>query len=178
MPKIIKTEVFTFEELTNEKSRQKALDWGYDTSTDYEWWDFIYEEAKNLGCEISGFDTGRNNSIDFQFIESAESIAQKIVDEHGEDCETYKTAKSFSTDRDKLVEKYSDGTVLNKVAEDKKGDFDDECDELEEEFCKSLGKDYLKMLQAAWEYLTSEEAIIQTFEANEYTFTKEGKRFG
>jgi hypothetical protein len=38
-----------------------------------------------------------------------------------------------------------------------------------------LRKEFLKQLKDEYEYQTSEEAIVETLEANEYLFTKEGK---
>ena len=49
--------------------------------------------------------------------------------------------------------------------------------ELEEDFNKSLAGDYLKMLKDEYEYQSSEEAIIETIEANEYEFTADGELF-
>ena len=52
---------------------------------------------------------------------------------------------------------------------------EDKLIDMENEFLKSLLEDYSIMLQNEYEYLTSEEAIIETIEANEYEFTQAGK---
>jgi hypothetical protein len=39
---------------------------------------------------------------------------------------------------------------------------------------KDILYEYLEMLRQEYEYQTSEEAIIETIEANEYTFLEDG----
>ena len=50
----------------------------------------------------------------------------------------------------------------------------DDYKELCEEFQRTICEDYLIILQMECEYLTSEEAVIETIEANEYEFTVDG----
>jgi len=178
MPQEISTTVYQYDELPTEKAKQKALQWGYEITADHGWWEYIYEEAKELGCKISSFDLGRSREIDLKFVDSACEVADKILKNHGEDCDTYKAAKSFLIDLAEMVEKYSDGTKLDTVTEENAHDFDNECDELEKQFEKSLGRCYLKLLDNEFEFITSEENIVEHLNANEYTFTETGKRFG
>ena len=42
------------------------------------------------------------------------------------------------------------------------------------EFRRSILEDYRIILQTEFEYLTSEEAIVEIIEANEYEFTADG----
>jgi hypothetical protein len=49
--------------------------------------------------------------------------------------------------------------------------------ELESEFEADLISEYAHMLQREYDYLTSEEAIRETIEANDYDFTEDGKLF-
>jgi hypothetical protein len=48
---------------------------------------------------------------------------------------------------------------------------------LEDEFLKTLCEDYRIILSREYDYLTSEAAIIETIEANEYEFKADGTRF-
>lgn len=41
--------------------------------------------------------------------------------------------------------------------------------------CKTLNDWFFKNLQTEYDYLTSEEAIIESIQANDYTFTEDGK---
>jgi len=93
MKTIIETEVMTFDEL-DESAKETAREWyregiGYD-----EWWDCIYMDAENIGVRIENFDTYRRE-IGGQFVEDATWTAHKIIDEHGNMCETYKTSEEF-----------------------------------------------------------------------------------
>jgi len=72
------------------------------------------------------------------------------------------------------VVKYSDGIDLERVTEDNEQAFDDECDDLENEFKNNLLEEYANILQLECEYLQSEEAIKETIEANEYEFDEDG----
>jgi hypothetical protein len=60
------------------------------------------------------------------------------------------------------------------VSEDNEQAFDDECDDLENEFKNNLLEEYANILQLECEYLQSEEAIKETIEANEYEFDEDG----
>lgn len=166
--------VYSFDELP-EDVKEKAIEKLWDLNVDHEWWQFTYEDAKQIGCEIQGFDIGRGSYCNLIFEDSPEEVANLILKNHGETCETYKTAKNFLKERDELVEKYSDGINKERVSEDNEYEFDNECDELEEEFKKSLSEDYRILLSNEYEYLTSEESIIETIKANEYEFDEDGE---
>ena len=171
----VRTKIYQFSELS-ESAKQKAIEWylsgNYDDSFA---WDNTTEDAIQVGLKIHSLDDHRPN--DGEFFESAESTAQQIIEGHGKMCETYKTAAAFLKERGELVEKHSDGIDKNKVTEDNEYEFDQECDELETEFLKSILEDYRIMYNQNVDYENSDKAAIEAIEANEYEFTKEGKRF-
>ena len=166
--------VYEFSELSSD-AQDKAVNALADINVDYDWWQFTEDDAETVGLNIKEFNLDYR-SISVEFTDSATYTADKIKSEHGDTCYTYKLAQSFIADRDALVEKYSDGIQTDIVAEDNEYNFDQECDELEEEFLKELGEEYLSILRKEYEYLSSREAIIETIEANEYLFTENGKR--
>lgn len=172
----IRTKLYKFSELT-EKAQQRAMEDLCSINVDFDWWKSTYEDAANVGIKITSFDLDRSRYADGKFTLSAYEVANKIKANHGENCETHKTAVSFIEDWDKLVKKYSDGITLDKVAEDKEYEFDREADELEEDFRKSILEDYSIILQKECDYLQSFEAIKETIEVNDYEFTQDGKRF-
>ncbi len=157
MKKII-TEVFTFDEL-NDKAKDNARAWAREHTTDYEWWESTYEDAKTIGLEITRFDLDRSRHAKGKLLQSAEQVATNILKEHGEVCDTHKLATAFKKDLE-------DATS------------DDAKDIVREDFERDLIEEYSVMLQKESEYIVSDEAIDETIEANEYTFTKDGKRFG
>jgi hypothetical protein len=167
--------LYTFDELSDE-AKEKALEEYRDINACFDWWDFIYDDAETVGLKIDGFDLDRRRHATGKFIESAFDCASKIIKEHGEKCETYKTAKAFLSDWSELVTKYSDRINTEEVCEDNEYEFDQDADELESEFLKSILEDFSIMLQNESEYIVSDEAVREAIEANEYEFTEEGKK--
>jgi len=164
--------LYEFDELSD-KAKQKAIEGLNDINVDHEWWDFIFEDAKSIGLIIDSFDTERycNGRLEVSLSECCDLITKN----HGEQCDTYKTAKGFENQWGELVKKYSDGINTDEVAEGNEYDFDNDADELEAEFTQALLEDYRIILRKEYEYLTSKEAIIETIKANEYTFTENGE---
>jgi hypothetical protein len=155
----ITIKVYPYSELSD-KSKANAIDNLHDINVDFGWWDGTYDDAKNIYCEISGFDLGRGNSIEFKGTEYAVTIAEKVISEHGEKCDTYNLAKEF------LANHSEDATDI------------DTNDSLKESFIKSLGECYLEILKTEYGYRMSKEAILETVEANEYEFNADGTLYG
>jgi hypothetical protein len=174
--KTIEINLYKFSELS-EAAKQKALDKLYDINVDHNWWEFTYDDAEDVGLKLTGFDLDRNLHCTGEFYYNAEECAELILKKHGEMCQTFKTAQQYISDKSELVEKYSDGVQTNIVTEENEYDFDQDCDELENEFLESILEDYAHVLQNEYEYLTSEAAIIETIEANDYDFTENGKLY-
>jgi len=164
--------LYSFDELS-EDAKEAAINNCRDYNANYDWWEFTFEDAANAGLKITSFDLDRSRHAEGEWITSARECAQSILDEHGETCETYKTSEAFLAERDGLVDawpKDEDGEFENE------GDLDDELDDIESEFLKSIVEDYSIMLQKEYEYLYSDEAIQETIEANEYEFTEDGEQ--
>lgn len=161
--------IYSFNELS-EEAKQKAIEKFYDINVNYNWWEFTYEDAKNIGLKINSFDLERNRHAKGEFIWSACEVAANILKEHGETCETYKTAENFLKEWQPIFDEY-----MNEESENYESwESEDKLQELESEFLESLLEDYSIMLQNELEYLTSEKAIIETIELNEYEFTEDG----
>lgn len=168
--------VYSFDELSDD-AKEKVIGRLSDINVEDDWWGYIYDDAKNIGVKIEGFDIDRGSYYAYckmSFLESPEAAAHKIIEEHGKNCETYKTAKNYLQKRDALVAQYSDSKNKTVVTEDNNWDFDQKCDELDSDFLHSLSEDYRIMLEKEYEYQTSEEAIIETIEANNYEFLEDG----
>lgn len=166
-------QLFTFEELS-EEAQQKALESLAYINVDHDWWDFIYEEAKEIGLKITSFDLDRCLYCKGEFIEDAYSTAYEIKKSHGENCETYKTAVKFLSDRDKIVEE-APKDEFNEY--ENESELDEKLDEVESEFLNSILEDYRIILTKEYEYLTSKEVIIETINSNEWEFLASGKRY-
>lgn len=169
--KTLSINVFEFDEL-NDKAKDKAREWYRERALDYEWWDCTYEDAERIGL---GFDLDRNRHATGNFINDACHCADAILREHGDGCETYKTAESFLRERDEIVttaERDEDGELANEY------ELDEKLNKVESEFLKSILEDYSILLQREYEYLLSNESVDEMIRANQYTFTETGKREG
>lgn len=151
-----KTEVYPFSELSDD-AKQTVIETLADINTGYEWWYSTFEDAANVGIKLTEFDIDRGSYCHGR-IDDPEHTAKLILKDHGKDCETYMTADAFLCDI----------SHINK-------DDDITQDEITAEFERSILEDYRIMLQKEFEYMTSEEAIIETIKANEYEFTKDGE---
>jgi len=156
-------ELYKFEELT-EESQNKAIIGLHYINVDHDWWDCTYDEAKELGCEISAFDIGRGNSINFKFVDNSADVAEKIIKTHGESCDTYILSKAYLKDYKKLDQCLTGCMICEESLE-----------ELEIEFSRAIGEEYLHMLRREYEYLSGDEAIKETIVCNDYEFTKQGE---
>jgi len=162
--------LYQFSELSDE-AKQKAISNLAMINVDGEWWESTYEDAANIGLKITGFYIDRGSYVNGEFTLSPNEVAVNILNEHGEACETYKTAKQFMEDWQPVFSDY-----MNEESEGyESSDNEERLQELEEEFLSSLCEDYLKILRDECEYLTSEAAIIEAIESNEYDFTEDGE---
>lgn len=62
MPRTIRKKIYKFEELSD-KAKQKVIEDNYCWNVEHNWWEFVYEDAAQLGIKITGFDLGRGNDI-------------------------------------------------------------------------------------------------------------------
>ena len=168
------TKVYPFDELSDE-AKKTAITNMYNVNVDYEWWDSTYEDAVMIGLVIEGFNIDRDAFCRGKWTEDAEDTARLILENHGVPCETHKDAREFK----------NAVSVAGSVFEDA-DDFDpeyeeftesDEYQELCEEFQQTICEDYRIILQKEYEYLTSEEQVIDAIKANEYEFTADGRLY-
>lgn len=152
-------EVYKFEEL-DEKAQQKALSIVCEFRYDYDWWDSAYQDAERVGLTITSFDCDRAQKITGHLNKSSEEVAHTIILDHGKDTDTFKLADSF-------LGQYQ--------SEPETSEQEDENEALELEFERALLEEYLSMLGKEYDYLNSREAILETINANEYEFTKDGR---
>ena len=163
--KIHEIKTYSYNELP-ENIKEKVMEKYYNINTDHDWWDFLEYELKEMGIELISFDIFRGSKCELKFINGGHEIADYIINNHGEKCDTYKNASLYLKNRDEIVDNSIDDYEM-----------DIALDELRDEFKKELEEDYLVMLRNNYEYLTSDESIKETFIANEYDFTIDGNIF-
>jgi len=160
--------LYSFDELSY-KAKQKAIENLSDINVNYSEWDNTIEDAEQIGLRIISLDDHRPNKG--EFINSAEDCANLILKNHGEMCDTYKTAKSFLDAYLPLKKSWDDN-------DDNDGflfEYEQDATDMSEDFLQSLLEDYRIIGNKNYEYMTSDEAIIETIKANDYTFTIDGK---
>lgn len=154
--RIQEVKLYHFDELSDE-AKEKAVSELYDINVDYDWWQFIYDDAENIDLKLTGFNLDRSQYCEGSFIGYPLDTAKKIIAEHGEECETYQATMEY------LPQLESDNEEIREKAE--------------EEYLKAILEDYSIMLQKQYEYNISMDAVIETIKANEYEFTVDGKLF-
>jgi len=153
----------------SEDAKENALENLRGTPIDHGWWDSTYEDAERIGLRITSFELDRNRHAKGEFIQSAYDCAKAIIKEHGEGCETYKTAKAFIEERKELEDKLTPEDETNPFNETVS-----DIEELDEQFLVDLLEDYSILLQNEFEYMHSDEYISEMIEANSYEFTEDG----
>jgi len=173
----IETVVYKFDELSD-GAKQKAIEKNLYLNVDDFWWGNTYEDAESIGLKISEFDLGRACYAKGDFYGPSLDVAKRIIEEHGEHCGTYQTAKNYLAEYHRLVvdQCQEDADRLySEFAIEIDLSWDIDTEDIDNEFLRSLCEDYRIILQNEYEYLISEEAIIETITANEYEFTAEGE---
>jgi len=160
---------YKFDELS-EDAKQKAIEKLYDINVDHDWWDCTYDDAARIGLKLTEFSLYQGRYAKGEFTLSACEVAQNIFNEHGETCETYKTAQNFMNDWQPIFNNYMDESHPDYES----GESEDKMNDLESDFLNSLLEDYVIILDNEYDYLTSEKAIIETIGANDYEFDSEG----
>jgi len=163
----IRIKLYKFSELS-ESAKEKAIEdyrnRNYDDSSFV--WEQIQEDAKEIGLNIISLDDHKANKG--EFVSSGEDTAKLILEKHGKDCDTYKTAENFLQEWEPAKEKFereNEGWYFK---------YENEGDEMEADFLQSLLEDYRIMYNTDIDYQNSDEYITETIEANEYEFTKDG----
>lgn len=172
---------FKFKELS-ETAKANALQTFSDINVSHNWWKWTYEDAESIGLSIDGFDIDYR-TIDSRLTEGVYNICKSIMENHGQECDTYKLAleymPQFAAAR---LRGWQPDKTLNCLEEYLFGHLgeDEQYEKFEEweaEFHKKLAACYLKHLRDEYEYQTSVDAIIESIEANDYEFDEDGNQW-
>ena len=150
--------------VAKEQAIASHLDWNLQDS----WWHCTYEDAEMIGLKITSSDIYRNE-ITGELLKDAEEVARLIIESHGEECETYRLAKAFEA----RIE-------TRRCAHDWQEDGADEdwsltLEQEGEAFLDGMLKVYASILSREHDYLSGDEAITESFEANETQFLSDGR---
>jgi hypothetical protein len=146
--KTIEIKAYEFNEL-NKKAKDKVLCDFIDINTDYDWWDIVYDEFDYLGLKVNSFDIYRQQ-IDIEFKNDIKDFCNNVVNDWND------------TDMADICDDY----LVNENNPNK---------ENESYYKRLIADEVLTTLANEYYYQTTNEAIIDTLEANEYLFTENGK---
>ena len=194
--RIAKKKVLKFDELSDEV-QEKVIQYFRENFFNYEWWDSVYEDAKEIGKRIgvdisniyfSGF-WSQGDGACFEGSYTYKKQAVKKVKEYApKDEELYRIVVELQKIQKQVFYSITasvkqSGHYYHKYCTDINVDMAENIKqkkfaELEDAICELL-RDFMdwiyQQLRVQCEYLTSEEAIKETIEANEYEFTADGK---
>jgi hypothetical protein len=161
--KTIEIKVYKFDEL-DEQTKEKVIDnYRHINVEDTFWYDFIKEDFIRLGLEIRSFDLDRGSFAEIQ-IEDFEETSKNIIEEFGDSVLIKQTAKNYLDEYNKIQANFKEDE-----------DIERELEILDEKYQREYSADILSYLRDDYDYQVSDEAVIDTIEANDYDFTTEGK---
>ena len=159
----IQINVYKFDEL-DELTQDKVIDnYRFINVDDTFWYECIKEDFSRLGLEIQAFDLDRGNYAKI-YIDNFEDTSKNIIEEFGDSVLIKQTAKNYLDEYNKIESNFKDDE-----------DIERELEILDEEYQKEYSEDILSYLRASYEWEITDEAVINTIEANDYDFTTEGK---
>lgn len=164
--------LYQYDELPTEKAKENALNWMAKGALDFEWWDFIYEDAKQVGLKITAFDLDRNKHVEGTLELSGLESCKAIIENHGEACETYKLAVEYLP-KFEAVHEMMECTCPDYCTVE---DHTEVMDELEQDYLDALREEFASILQDECDYRLSREALEEDIRANEYDFDEDGNR--
>lgn len=170
MARTIRTKVYKFDGL-NENAKQKAIEWFLNSFEDSFAWEDVKEDAEQIGLKLISLSDNRPNEGEFML--SANEVAQNILNNHGNMCETYKTAEKFMDEWQPVFNNYMDESHEDYESKES----EDKLQEIEDDFLQALLEDYRILYNSAIENCNSDEYITEQIQANEYEFTADGRRF-
>lgn len=161
----IEINVYKFKELDKQTQRKVIENNTYINVEDTFWYYFIKEEFMRLGLEIRSFDLDRGSFAEIH-IEDFEETSNNIIDEFGDNVPIQKTAKNYIDEYNKIQANFKEDE-----------DIERELEILDEKYQREYSADILSYLREQYDYQVSDEAIIETIEANDYNFTWNGEIF-
>ena len=161
--KTIEIKVYKFEELDKPTKEKVIENYRYINVEDTFWYDFIKEDFSTLGLEIQAFDLDRGNYAKI-YIDNFEDTSKNIIKAFGDSVLIKQTAKNYLDEFNKIQANYKEDE-----------DIERELEILDEEYEKEYSEDILSYLRLNYEWEITDEAIINTIEANDYDFTIDGK---
>jgi len=193
-----KFRVYKFKELPKE-TKEKVINKLWDINVQWDWWDGVYsleqEKFNKIGIKFDEkktyFSLGRDWHIhsDKMWVEDEDKFADALVKDKVIPKELAKGIKEGVVQAGIDTTSYAMGRGVNTLnmdvfnidnpkEEEKMQKLVDKYDEPVNEWFKNKMNEFHDHLKEQHDYLASEEAIIETIEANEYEFKEDGELYG
>lgn len=194
MPQTVTLTAYTFDELSD-NAKETAREWFRSVQLDYDWWDSVYDDAKNLGKALgiqiadiyfSGF-WSQGDGACFTGQYSYRPDWREALDQEcgGDDyVQLVQIGEALQDYR-----AYNPDEAVAVVTVKHTGPYSHEHSvRMEDEYTgtaprkeiKDALRDFMRWiyskLRAEYEWLQSDEQVDETIRANEYLFTSEGRR--
>lgn len=191
MVKEVTLQVYSVKELA-EEVRQRVLDKHRDINTEHEWWAWLHEgfkdELKELGVEVDTFywsiDGDRHFFMSKPHIFDLRLFLTKLgLDKHEllmkfDNCSIYHISLTGERGREsncaELDMEYSEEVECSEEKMEEMNELQNEVEEQVNNWIEDISNNFLREIEKQYEYACSNEAIIDTLEANEYQFDKYG----
>jgi hypothetical protein len=194
--KTIQTQVYSFSELSA-AAKEKAREWFRNGDSSFDAYSTI-EDAKQAfaTCGItidrvlySGF-SSQGDGACFEGTWRAADVTPGAMREYApKDAELHRIAAEFErlaalfplatfTVRHSGYYQHENCTDFSFSFPDQNGDDADEAERALEEAAKDAMRWIYRQLESAYEWENADEQVDESIEANEYTFTEDGRRFG
>jgi hypothetical protein len=181
----IKTNIYKFEELTVQ-AQQKAIENLRDINTNHDWYDDIFEDATTIGrlfgldiekIYFSGF-WSQGDGASFEGDYCYKKGGLKAVKEYApQDTELHDIVKALQNEQSINFYK-STANIRQQGRYYHENTMYIDIENGNEDCFSNLLRDYArwiyKKLESGYDYLTSEQAILETIQANDYEFTENG----
>ncbi len=190
--------LYKFNELSDEVKEKVLDDNRYFQVEYFNWWGFVYEDAENIGLEIVEFDLDRRY-IRMKLKENILSSIKKICRNFDKEEEIYKLAKEYYDEiikyfkEDEEIQEFMQAqkcpiTILDMKIDEFIEHYPDSMlediarywlvdDRYRDAYLRDMGNLFLSVLEDEFNYLISDEAIIEYFDNNDYEFFENGKVF-
>jgi len=153
--KTIEIKAYEFSEL-NKKAKDKILCDFIDINTNYDWWDIVYDEFNYLGLKVNSFDIYRQ-TIDIEFKNDIKDFCNNVIN-NWHDTDLVNICDDYLANENNTNKELDSKSTIN-----------------ESYYKRLIADEVLTTLANEYYYQTSNEAIIETIEANDYLFTENGK---
>jgi len=197
MPQVHKITTFSYDELSDEAKEKARASWR-EGQLEYDWWDFVYEDAKTIGALMgididkiyfSGFCSqgdGAQFEGDYQYkkgsVKTVKEYAPKDTELHAIALELYKVQRrnfyqlcaSVSHNGHYYHELCTSIDVTGN--DDFRADYESEEEDLKDALRAFMQWIYSR-LEAEHDHLLSDEVIEESIQANEAEFYEDGSSY-